>query len=82
MATAKAIFFLGIALLSCSCIGASRALETRRSLLLPILNNGPQIFDVTKFGAVADGKTDNIHVSLIYLISFLDSTNSFRTICE
>jgi len=79
MATAKAIFFLGIALLSCSMIGASRVLETRRSLLLPTQNNGPKIFDVTKFGAVADGETDNIDVSLIYLITFLDSTNSFRT---
>ncbi|KAK7392290.1 hypothetical protein VNO78_20724 [Psophocarpus tetragonolobus] len=69
MATARALFFLGIAFLSCSLIGASRSIKTRRSLL-PIpnngpanngpANNGPAIFDVTKFGAVADDKTDNI----------------------
>ncbi|CAJ1969789.1 unnamed protein product [Sphenostylis stenocarpa] len=47
-------------LLSCSLIGASRGHETRRSLLLPILNKGPEIFDVTKYGAVADDKKDNV----------------------
>ncbi|XP_061350203.1 exopolygalacturonase clone GBGE184-like [Gastrolobium bilobum] len=57
MATAKTIFFLGIAFLSCSMIGASRNIGTRRSLLP---NSGPAIFDVKKFGAVADDKTDNI----------------------
>lgn len=80
MATAKAIFFLGIALLSCSLIGASRGLENRRSLFLPILNNDTKVFDVTKFGAVADGETDNVDVSLIYFITFVDSTNSLRTL--
>ncbi|WVY98684.1 hypothetical protein V8G54_030835 [Vigna mungo] len=60
MATARVIFFLGFALLSCSLIGASRGLENRRSLFLPILNNDTKVFDVTKFGAVADGETDNV----------------------
>ncbi|KAL2661981.1 hypothetical protein GLYMA_02G016300v4 [Glycine max] len=61
MATARALFLLGAALLSCTLIGASsRGVENRRSLLLPVPNNGPAIFDVTKFGAVADDQTDNI----------------------
>ncbi|TKY52500.1 polygalacturonase protein [Spatholobus suberectus] len=59
MATAKALFSLGVVFLSCSLIGASRGLETRRSLL-PIPNGDPAIFDVTKFGAVADDQTDNV----------------------
>lgn len=72
MATARALFLLGAALLSCTLIGASsRGVENRRSLLLPVPNNGPAIFDVTKFGAVADDQTDNIDVSLIYFIIFL-----------
>lgn len=56
MATAKALFLLGIVFLSCSMIGASRDPATRRSLLP---NGGPAIFDVKNFGAVADDKTDN-----------------------
>lgn len=59
MATAKALLFLGSVFLFCSLIGASRGHGTRRSLL-PIPNKGPAIFDVTKFGAVGDDKTDNI----------------------
>nr|KYP74233.1 Exopolygalacturonase clone GBGE184 family [Cajanus cajan] len=59
MATTKALLFLGSVFLFCSLIGASRGHGTRRSLL-PIPNRGPAIFDVTKFGAVADDKTDNI----------------------
>ncbi|KAK7344416.1 hypothetical protein VNO77_13983 [Canavalia gladiata] len=59
MATVKALFFVGIIFLSCSLIGAfSRDLGTHRSLLFQ--NAGPAIFDVTKFGAVADNMTDNI----------------------
>ncbi|XP_027367935.1 exopolygalacturonase clone GBGE184-like [Abrus precatorius] len=59
MATAaKALFFLGIAFLSCSSIGASRALVTHHRSLLE--NTSLAIFDVTKFGAVADDKKDNI----------------------
>lgn len=64
MATAKVLFLLGIVFLSCSMIGASRDLGTRRSLLP---NAAPGIFDVIKFGAVADGKKDNVEVSLIKL---------------
>lgn len=60
MATANSLFLLGIVLLSCSMIGASRDLDTRRSL---VVNGGSPIFDITKFGAVADGKTDNVEVS-------------------
>ncbi|KAL2323671.1 hypothetical protein Fmac_028050 [Flemingia macrophylla] len=59
MATLKTLFFLGIVFPSCSLIGASLGHGTRRNLL-PISKGGPTIFDVTKFGAVADDKTDNI----------------------
>lgn len=62
MATTKSLFFLGIIFLSCSMIGASRGLGTRRSLFV---NGGPTIFDVKNFGAVADDKTDNVDVSFI-----------------
>lgn len=83
-ATGRALFLLGVVFLSCTLIGASSCgFETRRSLLLPVPKNGPAIFDVTKFGAVADDKTDNIDVILIYFIIFLDATNelnSFQTI--
>lgn len=60
MATANSLIFLGIVLLSCSMIGASRDLGTGRSLLV---NGGSQILDITKFGAVADGKTNNVEVT-------------------
>jgi len=56
MATTKNLFILGVLFVSCSTIGASG-----RSLL----DNGSAggIFDITKFGAVADGKTNNVEVS-------------------
>uniref|UniRef100_K7LGW5 Uncharacterized protein n=1 Tax=Glycine max TaxID=3847 RepID=K7LGW5_SOYBN len=61
MSLSKALFLLGVVFLSCTLIGASSCgFETRRSLLLPVPKNGPAIFYVTKFGAVADDKTDNI----------------------
>ncbi|RDX58096.1 Exopolygalacturonase, partial [Mucuna pruriens] len=60
MATAKALFFLGFVFLSCNLIGVSGVLELRGSFIPIIPNEGPAIFDVTKFGAVADDMTDNI----------------------
>lgn len=45
----NALFFVGLALLlSCGAKGARRGL----------VNNDPAVFDVKKFGAVADGETE------------------------
>ncbi|GFZ04571.1 pectin lyase-like superfamily protein [Actinidia rufa] len=44
----KVVFFLGLALLSCGAEGACRGL----------VDNGATVFDVTKYGAVADGEQE------------------------
>ncbi|CBI36886.3 unnamed protein product, partial [Vitis vinifera] len=53
---AKAVILLGLALISCNAQGDPLRDDLRRLLA----DTGATVFDVTKYGAVADGKTDNV----------------------
>lgn len=55
---AKAVILLGLALISCNAQGDPLRDDLRRLLA----DTGATVFDVTKYGAVADGKTDNVEV--------------------
>ncbi|XP_057428268.1 polygalacturonase-like [Lotus japonicus] len=59
MAT-EIIYFLGIVFLSCSMIDASRGHGAHRTLLQVGGGGGPAVFNVMKYGAVANDKTDNV----------------------
>ncbi|KAJ7972999.1 Pectin lyase-like superfamily protein [Quillaja saponaria] len=54
------VTFLGLALLSCMAVGASRGHFHVGGARRGLADTGPAVVDVTTFGAKADDKTDNV----------------------